>query len=242
MTNQTQSNDKVGEVSQTSRTVAIRFVVLTIFMLAVLFLAAGRLDWWEGWAYVALTMGMLVASRLYILKKDPDMLIERMEAGQHENVKSWDKILVPLIASIGPLCVWIVAGLDARFGWSPSLSVGIQVISLAIILIGTMFGEWAVHVNRFFSSHVRIQTDRGHSVVSSGPYSIIRHPGYAGALVVYLAIPFFFSSYWVAIPSLLILMALILRTSLEDRTLQEELPGYKDYTNKVRYRLVPGIW
>jgi protein-S-isoprenylcysteine O-methyltransferase Ste14 len=242
MNNQTLSNDTTDEFSQTSRTVAIRFVVLTIFMIAVLFLAAGRLDWWEGWSYVVLTMGMLIASRLYILKKDPNLLIERMEATQHENVKAWDKILVPLIASIGPLVVWIVAGLDTRFGWPPSLPVAIQVVSLAIILMGTLFGEWAVHVNRFFSSHVRIQTDRGHSVVSSGPYRIMRHPGYAGALVVYLAIPFFFSSYWVAVPSLVILMALILRTSLEDQTLQEELPGYKDYTNKVRYRLVPGIW
>ena len=242
MTQQTQSNDTAGEFSQTSRTVAIRFVALTIFMIAVLFLTAGRLDWWEGWSYVGLTMSMLIASRLYILKKDPNLLIERMEAAQHEDVKSWDKILVPLIASIGPLGVWIAAGLDARFEWSPSLPIAIQVVSLAMILIGTLFGEWAVHVNRFFSSHVRIQTDRGHSVVSSGPYRIIRHPGYAGALIVYLAIPFFFSSYWVAIPSLVILMALILRTSLEDQSLQEELPGYKDYTNKVRYRLVPGIW
>jgi protein-S-isoprenylcysteine O-methyltransferase Ste14 len=135
-----------------------------------------------------------------------------------------------------------IAGLDERFSWSPDLPDYIQIIALAVIFLGSMFGTWAMLANRFFSSHVRIQTDRGHNVVSSGPYRILRHPGYAGAVLGWVAAPVFFSSIWVVIPAVFAIAAGILRTSLEDQTLQEELPGYKEYASKVRYRLVPGIW
>lgn len=105
-----------------------------------------------------------------------------------------------------------------------------------------MIGTWAMVVNRFFSSHVRIQADRGHTVVSAGPYRVVRHPGYAGGILAWIAAPVFFSSYWVTIPSVAVITLTIIRTALEDRTLKEELPGYSEYTERVRYRLVPGIW
>jgi protein-S-isoprenylcysteine O-methyltransferase Ste14 len=220
----------------------IRFLVTTIFMLGVLFLSTGSLHWWEGWAYTGMTLLLLVLSRSLILLKNPDMVKERAEAGKKEDVKAWDKILVSLIAIYGPLVSWIIAGLDERFGWTPDLPDYIQFIALCVIFLGIMVSTWAMVVNRFFSSHVRIQTDRGHTVVSAGPYHVVRHPGYAGGIFAWIAMPVFFSSYWVAIPSIVVITLTIIRTTLEDRTLKEELPGYREYTERVRYRLMPGIW
>ena len=220
----------------------LSFLITTIFALAVLFLSAGSLQWWEGWAYIGMTLFTLVVSRGLILLKNPDMARERAEAGQKEDVKAWDKIIVPLIAIYGPLVSWIIAGLDQRFGWTPDLPDYIQVIALGVMFLGNMTATWAMVVNRFFSSHVRIQAERGHIVVSGGPYHVVRHPGYAGGILAWIAAPIFFSSYWVAIPSIVVITLTIIRTALEDRMLQEELPGYREYTERVRYRLVPGIW
>lgn len=220
----------------------IRFLITAILALAVLFLSAGHLEWWEGWAYTGMTLFILVLSRGLILLKEPDMARERAGAGQKESVKAWDKILVPLIAIYGPLVSWIIAGLDERFSWTPDLPDYIQIIALCVMFLGSMIATWAMVVNRFFSSHARIQTDRGHTVVSAGPYHVVRHPGYAGGLLAWIAAPVFFSSYWVAIPSIVVITLTIIRTALEDRMLQEELPGYREYSKRVRYRLMPGIW
>ena len=228
--------------SEINRIAVMRFIIVIILMLAVLFLSAGRFDWWEGWAYTGLTIIVLIISRVVLLRNDPDLIIERMAAGQEDNVKPWDKVFVPIISLYIPLVTWVVAGLDARFGWSPNLPDEIQVAALLVNFTGSMFSTWATFSNRFFSSHVRIQTDRGHTVVRSGPYQFMRHPGYTGVIVSWLSTPIFFSSTWTWIPTILAIMGFIIRTALEDRTLQEELPGYKEYTQEVRYRLLPGIW
>jgi protein-S-isoprenylcysteine O-methyltransferase Ste14 len=168
--------------------------------------------------------------------------MERAEARQKENAKSWDKIIVPWVTIYIPLVSWVLAGLDKRFGWSPDIPDTTQIITLALIFAGGMIGSWAMIANRFFSSYVRIQTDREHTVVDSGPYRIVRHPGYAGYLLSWIAAPFFFGLYSVTIPSVAAIILFIVRTSKEDQTLQKELPGYKEYSQKVRYRLLPGIW
>lgn len=113
---------------------------------------------------------------------------------------------------------------------------------LIVMVLGYAFSTWALIENKFFSGVVRIQKDRGHHVISTGPYRIIRHPGYAGALWIYLATPIFMDSLWAFIPTILLVGVTIIRTSLEDRTLQNELPGYKEFTDQTRYRLFPGIW
>lgn len=220
----------------------IRLLITTIFTLGVLFLSAGRLRWWEGWAYTGMTIFVLVLSRLLILLRNPDMARERAEAGKKEDVKDWDKILVPLIAIYGPLVSWIIAGLDERFDWTPDLPDYIQIIALCMMFLGLMVSTWAMVVNQFFSSHVRIQADRGQTVVNAGPYHVMRHPGYAGGILAWIATPVFFSSYWVVIPTIVVIILTIIRTALEDRTLKEELQGYREYTEQVRYRLMPGIW
>ena len=228
--------------SEINRIAIMRLIFVIILMLAVLFLSAGHLDWWEGWAYAGLALVVLIISRGVLLKTNPDLIIERMTAGQKCNVKPWDKIFVPIIALYLPLITWIVAGLDARFGWSPNLPDGIQVVALLVNFAGSMFSTWATFANRFFSSHVRIQTDRGHTVVRSGPFLFVRHPGYTGVIVSWLSTPIFFSSTWTWIPTILAIIGFIIRTALEDRTLQEELPGYKEYAQEVRFRLLPWIW
>lgn len=219
-----------------------RLLIVTLLMLSVLFLAAGRLDWWEAWAYIGQALFVLILSRTVMILKTPDTAMERVEAAQKEGVKAWDKTLMPLTAVVLPFVSWVVAGLDERFGWSPDLPDVIQVIALAVIFLGSMFGTWAMLANRFFSSHVRIQTERGHQVVDRGPYRIVRHPGYAGLVLAWVAAPVLFSSYGVAVLAVIAIAASAWRTALEDRTLQEELPGYQEYTGRVRYRLVPGIW
>jgi protein-S-isoprenylcysteine O-methyltransferase Ste14 len=160
---------------------------------------------------------------------------------QHENAKPWDKLLAPLVGLGGGL-VPLVAGLDALFDWSPTFSLPVKIVSLAIILAGYVLGSYALIENRFFSGMVRIQTDRGHQVVSSGPYRWMRHPGYAGALLAYLATPLFLDSQWAFLPAVLLTILLVIRAGLEDRVLQDELEGYRDYARRVRYRLLPGAW
>jgi protein-S-isoprenylcysteine O-methyltransferase Ste14 len=132
--------------------------------------------------------------------------------------------------------------LDFRFEWSPPLPLAVHVVSLAVILLGYAFSTWAMIANRFFSGTVRIQTERGHTTVTDGPYRIVRHPGYAGAVIAYLVTPFALGTLWALVPTGLTVILYVVRTALEDRTLQEELPGYAEYAKKTRFRLVPGIW
>lgn len=220
----------------------IRLLLMIVVMLVILFLAAGRFDWWEAWAYAAMTIVILISSRLTLVLKNPELALERVEAASRENVKTWDKVLMPVTAIVGPVASWVVAGLDFRFGWSPNLPDRVQIIALGVIFLGSSIGSWAMIVNRFFSSHVRIQSDRGHTVVSEGPYRLVRHPGYAGNILAWIAAPIFFSSYWVIFPTVLVIIISIIRTAWEDQTLQDELSGYSEYAGRVKYRLFPGIW
>ena len=136
----------------------------------------------------------------------------------------------------------IVAGLDHRVGWSPALPLWLIAPGFILIALGYAFAAWALAENRFFSSVVRIQVDRGHVVCDTGPYGFVRHPGYAGNLLALPGIVLALSSMWALIPAAVALIIAVIRTALEDRTLQEELPGYRDYAQRVRYRLIPGIY
>jgi len=216
------------------------------FILAILapylpLLISRHWDWWEAWALAIISNLVFVISRWMAVKRHPDILIERGHILEQEDAKSWDKLLVPLWF-VTFVLVLVVAGFDKLYGWSLPFSLPVVILSLTIFLAGYIFGSYALIENRFFSGMNRIQTDRGHQVVSSGPYRWVRHPGYSGPIIAYLAIPFILESWWACIPALLVSIVGILRTSLEDDMLQNELAGYREYAQHVRYRLIPGVW
>jgi protein-S-isoprenylcysteine O-methyltransferase Ste14 len=219
----------------------LRFFIALLIMPAGLFIAAGRMNWVMGWALTIILLAVTVTSRIAMMRNNPELIEERAHYGDRDNAKSWDRPIIPFVAVFGPL-TWIVAGLDLRFGWSPRLPLAVQIAALALVIVGFLLGTWAMAVNRFFSAIVRIQEDRGHTVVTAGPYRYVRHPSYTGGILASLATALALSSLWALIPGGAVALVTIVRTALEDRTLQEELAGYKDYAQKVRYRLVPGIW
>jgi len=220
----------------------VRVVLVTLLMPAVLFGSANRLDWVMGWVFFGLLVVTSIVSRVAMLRKYPDLAAERARSLEAEDAKAWDKVLVPLVAIVGPMVTWAVAGLNVRFGWLPEVSPAVQIAAIAIVVLGYAFASWAMASNPFFSGTVRIQADRGHTVVSDGPYRIVRHPAYTGAFVSGLATPLLLGSWWALIPAGLTTVLLVVRTALEDRTLQEELDGYQEFARQVRYRLLPGVW
>jgi protein-S-isoprenylcysteine O-methyltransferase Ste14 len=221
--------------------VIVRLLFLVVVIPFLPLLISWHWDWWEAWVYALIGILGFAVSRVLAARRHPDLLAERARFLQHENPASWDRLLAPLVGLGGGL-IPLVAGLDALFDWSPTFSLPAKILSLVILLAGYALSSYALIENRFFSGMVRIQTDRGHQVVSSGPYRWIRHPGYAGGLLAYLATPFFLDAAWAFLPVAFLTIALVIRTELEDRTLQDQLEGYRDYVKRVRYRLLPGVW
>ena len=217
-----------------------QMVAAMVIFGAILFLVAGRVNWLAGWVYLGMNAITQILSALVLIPRQGDMLVERSEVRQ--GTKHWDRILAPAVVIVGTVVVAITAGLDARFGWSTPLNSGLWVLALAIAFASQMFVLWAMASNTFFSTTVRIQADRDHRVARGGPYQLVRHPGYAGSLVYNLAVPLVLGSWWTFIPALVTIILTVIRTGLEDRTLQRELPGYPDYAQIVKYRLVPGVW
>jgi len=220
----------------------LRFAIYILLMPLALFLAAGTMNWAMAWALVGFTFAFTIISRVIVARRHPDLLAERARFAEAEDAKRWDRILVALLALYGPLVVWVVAGLDYRLGWSPSVPAVWQVAALVVMVLGYSVGAWAMAVNRFFSAVVRIQKDRGHTTVTTGPYRLVRHPSYIGGMLAYLALPVFLGTLWALVPVGVTAILTVVRTAFEDRTLLAELDGYQDYAQRVRYRLVPGLW
>jgi protein-S-isoprenylcysteine O-methyltransferase Ste14 len=231
-----QQKDEIG----TSRSVSKGLLKIGIFILlsaAIFFLCAGRLNLVMAWVYIAM---VLVNTSITSLIMNPELIAERSEI--KKDTKSWDILPAILIGRIGPLVILIVAGLDMRLEWSQQISLAFQMIALSIAILGFLVTDWAVVSNKFFSGVLRIQKDRSHTVVTTGPYQYVRHPGYVGAILTNIATPVILSSLWALIPAGIVVCITIIRTLFEDRTLQEELDGYKSYAKQVRYRLLPNIW
>lgn len=218
--------------------ITLLFVVIAPFLPL---LISQRFGWWQAWIYAAVAIAGFVISRALAARRNPDLLVERSRFLQHEDAKPWDKILAPLVG-LGGAALPLAAGLDARFGRPAGFGLAVELAALAALLAGYALASWAMVVNAYFSGMVRLQTDRGQQVVTDGPYRWVRHPGYTGSLLAFLATPFLLGSAWTLLPALLLAVALVIRTRLEDRALQAELPGYRAYAGRVRYRLAPGIW
>jgi protein-S-isoprenylcysteine O-methyltransferase Ste14 len=208
------------------------------FIAALLFLSSGRLSWGWAWLYLGISTLQVVVNLVFMLKNNPDLIAERATGA--EQTRDWDRVIARIS---GPLwfIIFILSGLDERWNLS-SVPLWVNLIGLAAILLATVLTSWAMLTNDYFSTAVRIQEDRGQRVISHGPYRWIRHPGYLGWGSVGLAMPLMFGSLWALIPAGLVLVAIVVRTALEDRTLQEELIGYAEYARQVRFRLVPGLW
>jgi protein-S-isoprenylcysteine O-methyltransferase Ste14 len=221
--------------------VVVQMLIFIVLIPMLPLIISGRWDWWEAWGLAIIYILGFVISRVLAARQHPDLIAERARFMQHEDTKSWDKVLAPLLG-LGSALVLVVAGLDARFDWSPGFNASVKIVALIVILAGWVLGSYALVENRYFSGVVRIQHDRDHHVVSSGPYRWMRHPGYAGALLSYLAAPFLLDSLWAIVPTVLLMIVLVIRTHLEDKTLHDELEGYPDYQRRVHYRLLPGVW
>jgi protein-S-isoprenylcysteine O-methyltransferase Ste14 len=237
------SIDQGISVSERNRLILKRLIqiVLSIIIQAtLLFATSGRLDWSMAWVYIGVSVGFVMINTAILLPRDPDLIAER--AQMKENAKTWDKVLATLIVAVIPLISLSVAGLDHRFGWSPSFALMLRILATCGMTVGSGIWIWAMASNTFFSGLVRIQEERGHTVQTSGPYRIVRHPGYVGLVLLTLAPPVMLGSLWALIPAGISMVGIFVRTALEDRTLQQELLGYKDYTHQIRYRLLPGIW
>ncbi|MBN8580489.1 MAG: isoprenylcysteine carboxylmethyltransferase family protein [Anaerolineae bacterium] len=232
-------------MSDTKRTFTLKVIIQLLIVVVIVpllpLLISGAWDWWEAWVYGVIGILGFVVSRALAAKRHPDILAERARSMEMKDAKPWDKFLAPVMA-LGSVIILIVAGLDKLFGWTSPFSLPVKLVALILILFGFVLGSWALMENRFFSGVVRIQTDRGHYVVTTGPYRFVRHPGYVGALWSYLAMPIFLNSLWAFIPTGLLVIVIFLRTYMEDKTLQTELPGYKEFSQKTKYRLLPGIW
>jgi protein-S-isoprenylcysteine O-methyltransferase Ste14 len=203
-----------------------------------LFWPAGRLDWWPGWGVLGVNAFMMAAMGFVIFHKYPDLAAERLSPPK--DAKRWD-IAINSGIRILQAARYVVAGLGFRYGWT-SFPTGVQLAALAVCLLGYAMVPWAAANNRFFSQIVRIQSDRGHAVAAGGPYRFVRHPSYIGMIAFELAVPVMLGSVWALPFSAGTVLLLILRTALEDRTLRADLPGYSEYAQRVRYRLVPGVW
>jgi protein-S-isoprenylcysteine O-methyltransferase Ste14 len=209
---------------------------------AILFLSAGRLDWVWGWVFLGLLAAILISHVLILVPINPELLAERSKGICQEGAKGWDKWIAMFAAGMGTGVSWIVASLDVRFEWSTSVPLALHIGGLVGSILGWALFMWAMGANAFFSEAVRIQEERDHTVQTGGPYRFVRHPGYVGAILALLAMPLLLGSLWALIPAGLAAVGYVVRTALEDRTLQEELDGYKEYTQQTRYRLLPGIW
>ncbi len=204
-----------------------------------LFLAAGTMDWPMGWALVGVYLMWVCANALVLIPRSPELIAERL--GPRKGAKAWDTAIISVVglATLGRL---VVAGLDMRYEWTIGIPAVLPWIALVVAVLGYALGVWAMAVNAFFSQIVRIQEERGHIVVTDGPYRFVRHPGYVGVILFDLAVPVMLGSLWALAFGGLIAVLIVIRTALEDRTLQAELEGYPDYARRVRYRLVPAIW
>jgi len=212
-----------------------------VFFALLLFLSAGRWDWIWAWVFLGLFLIASIVNVLILIPTNPALLADRSR-GIREGTKGWDKWITSFAAGLLPMASWVIAALDVRNEWSPQMSLVLHVGGSVFFALGWAMLLWATASNAFFSTTVRIQEERSHTVQTGGPYQFVRHPGYVGAIVYQLATPFLLGSWWALIPMTLSAPLYVLRTALEDRTLHEELDGYRDYAQRVRYRLLPGIW
>lgn len=221
------------------RRVVLTLVPMPIFFAVFMFLPAGTWAWTKGWLFIFVFLGVVTLAAMYLWRVNPEVIVAR--SSSHQGTKRWDKILL-IFFLVAVYAITPLAALDdGRFHWFP-LPWWVCGVGYVLFLAGMGMVTWAEAVNKFFEVTVRIQIDRGQTVIDTGPYTIVRHPGYVGGVLFCVGAALCLGSLWALIPAGLASLLLILRTRWEDQMLQAELTGYKDYTQRVRYKLIPGVW
>ncbi len=205
----------------------------------ILFVSAGTLQWPAAWWFLMVNLLIVAGGAALILRQNPEVIVARSHI--RTDIETWDK-WVSVIASLFMFIDLAIPGLDVRFGWTPAFPLIVQALGFLSIILGYALLVWAMLNNPFFESGVRIQVERDQTVATAGPYRFIRHPGYVGIILQLLGIPLALASWWGLIAGASAIVIFIVRTLLEDRTLQLKLPGYADFAKRVRYRLLPGVW
>ncbi len=233
---------QTGETKPTLRTWIQRIaqvLALLVIMDGILFLLAGRWDWDGPWVLTVLYLALLSVTVIWATRNAPELLEERSRMSS--NVKGWDKIVMSLY-TIGLIALLVTAALDAgRFRWT-EMAIPLQAAGVVGFILCGAWLLWVVRTNAYLSRYARIQDDRGQQVISSGPYRYVRHPMYASMIPFFLCVALLLGSWLALLPGAALAILLVIRTGLEDRMLQEELPGYKEYARQVRFRLLPGVW
>ncbi len=209
-----------------------------IFIAIILFISAGRWDWQKAWLFLIIYQVGVITSAMVAFRLNPEVINERGRIAK--DTKSWDKIIVS-IYTILSVVTFVIAGLDERYHWS-YVPLWLIIAGCIGLVLGLLLTIWVMTSNAFLSTTVHIQKERGHKVATTGPYHFVRHPMYAGSLLMFWAIPMILGSWMALIPSAANAILFVVRTYLEDKTLQVELPGYADYAQRTRFRLIPGIW
>jgi protein-S-isoprenylcysteine O-methyltransferase Ste14 len=214
---------------------------MIIFFMALIFVPAGTFKWPEAWIFLLFYFSSAAAIVIWLKKNDPELLKERMAAKKKKNVKGWDRAIM-FAYTLLILVLIVLAGLDAvRFRWS-QVPLVIKVLGFLGFIPSMFLFFRTMKENTYLSEMVRIQEERGHQVCTSGPYKYVRHPMYVGVIIFLFCFPLALGSLYSLIPAFVAVIIFFFRTALEDKTLQNELPGYKAYAEKVRYRLIPGVW
>jgi protein-S-isoprenylcysteine O-methyltransferase Ste14 len=215
---------------------------LALFTAALVFLGANTLDWSAGQLFSLVYLLCWAGSSVALARRNPDLLNQRgKRTRQLSGTKRWDWLLLSLYTLV-TLVQPFLAGLDYRYGWSAASSSLVYLAGNLLMLAAFALLTWAMVINRHFEGTVRIQEQRGHRVITSGPYRYVRHPGYVAVILTFFALPIALGAWAALIPAIAGLVVFVIRTALEDRTLQAELPGYAEYAQHTRYRLLPGVW
>lgn len=215
----------------------LSLICLFLFLAVALFLPAG-IDWAKGWGFLSVFLLQIVLAIVYVWHRNPDIFVARSRI--QKGTKRWDEVVLFFLL-LSLVAIFPVAGLDSRHHWS-SVSLGVVVLGYVLLSLGMFVSVWVEAVNKFAEPGVRIQAERGHKVIDTGPYAIVRHPMYDASFAFLAGTALALGSFWALIPTAIASLVLVVRTALEDQTLQNELQGYKEYAGRVRYRLIPGVW
>jgi protein-S-isoprenylcysteine O-methyltransferase Ste14 len=244
MNNDTNTEPRKTSSNQAAVRLLLQMIAVGTFVSLLLFISAGRLNWIQGWVFVTLWFVTKLSYVALVAKYDPELTAER--ANRHKNTQTYDRVLMTAYILMG-FGAFLVAGLEARyypqrFTLTAPTPIILMLLGIVVHLVLNGLTMWAMLTNTYHSSESRLQTERDQQVVTDGPYGYIRHPTYFAAFVMWLTTPMILGSWWALLPAAVAAALMVARTLFEDRMLKRELPGYAEYAQEVRYRLLPGVW